>query len=140
MGSGPEEARLKAMALSLGVADRVRFTGFRSDVDRLLAGADLLVHPSHTDALPTAVIQASAAAVPVVGTAVGGIPEIVTPDTGTLVAPRAPAMLASAIDQLAADPDRRRWLGKQARERFDAHFDGRVWAARLRELYDALVA
>jgi len=135
-GAGPEEAALRRTAAGL---ERVVFAGFRDDVGDLLAAADLIVHPSHADALPTALIHGLAAGLPVVATAVGGIPEIVTPEVGELVAARDPEALAVAVARLAADPEGRRLAGKQARGRFEDRFEGRRWARRLRSLYDEVI-
>jgi glycosyltransferase involved in cell wall biosynthesis len=139
-GSGPEEARLRARVAVEGLAGRVVFAGFREDVAGLLAAADLVVHPSHADALPTALIHALAAGVPAVATRVGGIPEIVGNDAGVLVPPANPAALAAAIRDLATDPERRRRMGEAARARFAAEFAGTTWARRLRALYDEVLA
>ncbi|MDX1691177.1 MAG: glycosyltransferase [Acidimicrobiia bacterium] len=139
-GSGPEEGRLRQLAARVGVEDRVRFAGYRTDVPEILAASDFVVHPTHADALPTAVVQAAAASVPAVATEVGGVPEVVTPDTGILVPVGDPAALVDGIIAMAADGDRRDWMGKRAKERFDEMFDGRVWLRRLRELYDEVVA
>ncbi len=130
-GSGPEEARLRARVEAEGLTGRVVFAGFREDVAALLAAADLVVHPSHADALPTALIHALAAGVPAVATRVGGIPEIVGDDAGMLVAPGEPAALAGAIRDLAGDAGRRRQMGEAARARFAARFEGTAWARRL---------
>ncbi len=139
-GSGPEEARLRARVAAEGLAGRVVFAGFREDVAGLLAAADLVVHPSHADALPTALIHALAAGVPAVATRVGGIPEIVGDDAGVLVPPANPAALAAAIRDLATDPQRRHRMGEAARARFAADFAGTTWARRLRALYDEVLA
>lgn len=134
-GNGPEEARLRARVESAGLAGRVVFAGFHEDVAALLAAADLVVHPSHADALPTALIHALAAGLPAVATRVGGIPEIVGDDAGILVAPGEPAALAGAVRDLAGDPGRRREMGEAARSRFAARFEGAAWARRLATLY-----
>ena len=139
-GAGPEEARLRRSVAMAGLGDRIRFAGFRTDADDLLAASDFVVHPSHADALPTALVQAAAAGIASIGTDVGGIPEVVDDETGILVPVGDPPALADAILELASDADRRRWLGKQARERFDEEFEGGVWLRRLRRLYDEVVA
>jgi glycosyltransferase involved in cell wall biosynthesis len=139
-GAGPEEKELISRAADLGVLDgRVQFLGFVDDVAGLLAGADLLVHPSHRDALPTAVIHAMAAGVPAVATTVGGTGEVVTDDTGLLIPPNDPLALLAAIEVVAADPDRRRWMGKRARERFEQEFSVAIWAQRLRDHYESVL-
>lgn len=136
-GSGPDEPRLRREAARLGIGDRVVFAGFREDVAAFLAAADLVVHPSIADALPTALIHALAAGLPVIASDVGGIPEIVTPDVGVLVPPSDPAALREAIAALAGDPGRRAGMGSAARERFLSRFEATEWAARLRSLYES---
>ncbi|HSG79555.1 MAG TPA: glycosyltransferase, partial [Acidimicrobiia bacterium] len=126
-GSGSEEARLRETVDAAALADRVRFAGFRSDIPDLLAAADFVVHPTHADALPTALVQAAAAGIPSIGTKVGGVPEVVDAETGIMVPVADPPALAAATVELASDPDRRRWLGKRARERFDEQYEGGVW-------------
>jgi glycosyltransferase involved in cell wall biosynthesis len=138
VGDGPLRTDLERHAAALPPG-RVVFAGYREDVADVLAAADLVVHPSHFDALPTALLSALAAGRPVVGTDVGGIPEVVTPDVGLLVPARDPAALGRALDALARDPDRRRRLGGAARLRFEEEFDARVWAARLRAVYDEVL-
>ena len=135
-GSGPEEAGIRLAAHGLGLdGGRVRFLGFVDDVPALLAGCDLLVHPSMADALPTALIHGLAAGLPIVASDVGGIPEIVTDGVGILVPPGNADALGRAVADLGSNADQRRWMGKRARERFDAEFDGARWARRLAELY-----
>lgn len=140
VGLGPEHDRLLARAGELGVlGERVLFPGFRQDVDRVLAGADIVVQPSSADALPTALIHALAAGKPIVATRVGGIPEIVGDQAGTLVDSGDAEILAREVSRLAEDPATLRLMGKRARERFEGEFDGRLWVARLRTLYEEVL-
>ncbi|MEO5710804.1 MAG: glycosyltransferase, partial [Nocardioidaceae bacterium] len=91
VGDGPERPRLEALVAALpATGPRVTLVGYRTDVARLFGAADVVVLPSHSEALPTALIQALAAGVPVVATDVGGIPEVVGPDAGLLVPVGAP--------------------------------------------------
>jgi glycosyltransferase involved in cell wall biosynthesis len=140
-GSGPEEVKLLAEATRLGLlGSRLAFAGFVEDVPALLAGADLLVHPSHADALPTAVIHGMAAGLPIVATDVGGTRELVDESVGMLVEPGRPAALRDAVIRLAADAGLRRRLGKTAGERFATEFEIGAWATRLAEIYRTVVA
>jgi len=140
-GSGPEEDRLQSEAERLGLlGERVVFPGFTDDVAGLLDAADLLVHPSHADALATALIHGMAAGLPLIATDVGGTREIVEGDHGIIVPPRDPEALSAAILELANSPERRRAMAVTARERFSAEFDIRVWATRLREVYEEVLA
>lgn len=136
-GDGPLRAALEADAADLG--DRVRFLGHRDDVPDLLAAADIVAHPSEFEALPTALIEALAAARPMVATEVGGIPEVVTSETGMFVPAGDPAALAAALRRLATDPWRRAALGAAARRRFESRFDAGVWTRRLADLYAAVL-
>ncbi len=118
--------------------DRVRFLGYRDDVPDLLAAADLVLHCSLADALPTTVMQALAVGVPVVGTQVGGIPDIVGPDAGVLV-PTDPVAVAAAVTRLLADDALRARMGAAGRKRFLETFEATGWARRLRALYDTVL-
>ena len=141
VGDGPERARLEEQARARPeVAARVRFAGWRNDVPRLLACADLAVHPSHADALPTAVLQAMAAGVPVVATSVGGTPEALGPGAGVLVPPHSPAELAAALADLVADAATRQVMAERAREFHDRELRVDRWAARLAALYADVAA
>ena len=134
VGDGPLRPRLEEAAATLPPG-RVVFTGFRHDVARVLSGCDLVVHPSWFDALPTALIAALAAGLPAVASSVGGIPEIITRDTGVLVPRRDVDAFAQAVTALAADRPLRARLGDRARQRFTAEFDAAVWAKRLAAIY-----
>lgn len=116
-------ARVEATAVELGLADRIVWTGQRSDVPELMAAMDLCVMPSLEESLPLVLLEAMAAGLPVVGTTVGGIPECVVPEeTGLLVPPADPHALAQAMIALLADPDRRRRFGEAGRQRVRNHF------------------
>ena len=105
-GSGPEEAGIRLAAHGLGLdGGRVRFLGFVDDVPALLAGCDLLVHPSMADALPTALIHGLAAGLPIVASDVGGIPEIVTDGVGILVPPGNADALGRAVADLGSNAE-----------------------------------
>jgi glycosyltransferase involved in cell wall biosynthesis len=135
-GDGPLRAELESrVAADPALRDRVRFLGYRDDVPALLAAADLVLHTSLADALPTTLIHALAVGVPAVATDVGGIPDIVTPETG-LIAPTDPAAIATAVQKLAADPALRARLGSAGRAVFLERFEARGWVRRLRAVYD----
>ena len=135
IGDGPLRAEWTKLAGTLGVADRVRWAGFRGDVDALLAGCDLFVHPSLDDAFPTVLLEAMAAGLPIVASRVGGIPEIVNPGvTGELVPPNDPAALAAAINALLGNDDTMR-LMRTAAESNASRFSTAAWIDRLTAVY-----
>ncbi len=141
VGDGPLRDSLEASACASSLPfRRVIFAGFREDVPALLEASDFVVHPSTFDALPTALIHALAAGRPAVATAVGGIPEIVTPETGLLIPPGDIEALADALIRLTRDSDLRLRLGRLARRRFESGFHAASWASRLRELYQEVAA
>jgi glycosyltransferase involved in cell wall biosynthesis len=140
-GDGPLRNELEAeVAGDARLRGRIVFAGFIEDVEGLFASCDLVVHPSHFDALPTALIYAIAAGVPVIASDVGGIPEIVGEGAGVLVPAHDAPALAGAIETLVNDRDQRSRLGAAGRERFQAEFDARGWAGRLRSVYESALA
>ena len=140
VGEGPTVAAVeRALAPLEGVAV---MAGYRTDVMAVLDATDVLLHAPRFDALPTALIEAAAASVPVVATRVGGIPEIVEDGrTGVLVpAPPEAGVLADALEPLVADRALRERMGTAARERFEREFSAASWAVRLRALYDEVLS
>jgi len=136
-GVGALEAELKRQAQELGVD--ARFHGFVTDIRERLARVDVLVQPSRADNLPLAILEAMACSLPVVGARVGGIPELVVDgETGLVVEAESPAALAAALDSLAADPERRRELGRRGRDRAAEHFSADGIARQTVALYEEL--
>lgn len=116
IGDGELRPSLEAHARRHGIHDHVHFLGRRRDATVLAGRIDVLAMPSLWEGLPYALLDAMAAATPVVASRVGGIPDAVTDgETGLLVPPGDAAGLADAIASLAAAPDRRRRLGAAAR-------------------------
>jgi glycosyltransferase involved in cell wall biosynthesis len=140
-GEGPERARLESRARARGVGARVLFLGERSDVAALLAACDVFVLPSRAEGLPLAVLEAMAAARPVVCSAIAGIDEIVVPDeTGFLVPPSDPVALAKALHTALEDPGRAARLGAAARARVRARFSSAGMVRGVTAVYEELLA
>lgn len=138
-GDGEARGELERAAADLGPA--VVFAGFRDDAMATLDAVDVLLHPSRFDAFPTALLEAMSARVPVVATAVGGIPEIVRDgETGTLIDPDATgAEVAAGLAPLLDDPSLRARFGAAGRARYEAEFTAADWAQRTRALYDEVL-
>ena len=101
-GEGPLRPELEAQARSLGVDGRVRFLGYRDDVANLLRDCDVFVLPSLYEGLPLSILEAMAAAKPVIATQIGGTDEaVIHGETGLLVPPADPPALAAAIRTVA---------------------------------------
>ncbi len=115
VGEGPEE---KAMRSVLGDAPRVRWLGYRDDVPAIMGALDLLVLPSLVEGAPNVVLEAMAASVAVVATAVSGTPELVADgETGWLAGPRDSHRLAATLIDALSDPNRLRRAGQAGRAR-----------------------
>ncbi len=139
IGDGPERAALEALARQLGVASRVRFLGRRDDVPKLLGEADAFVLPSLSEAFPLTVLEAMASGLPVVATAVGGVPEAVRDgETGLMVAPGEPGELAGALARVLDDGELARSMGRAGRRRVEELFSLEATARRHARLYRRL--
>jgi glycosyltransferase involved in cell wall biosynthesis len=135
-GEGPLEAKLKALAARLGVADRVRFLGWRRDAGALYRTADLCLFPSRYEPLGNTVIQAWAHGAPVVAAASQGPSVLITPEVDGLLAPIDDvAALASAAGRVLADPSLRARLVEGGYQRVRGEFAKAPVIARWRELF-----
>jgi glycosyltransferase involved in cell wall biosynthesis len=138
-GDGPCRTALEQQIARLGLGERVSILGVRSDVHEILARADLGVLSSDWEGMPLFALECMQLGVPLVATAVGGLPELVEDGvSGRLVAPRDPAALAQAIIALLGDPPRRGQLAAAARERVRELSIEHV-AGRFADLYDELL-
>ena len=134
-------ARYEAQVRRLGLADRVTFPGWQDEpaVARLLGAADMLVLPSQAENQPISILNAMSAALPVVASNVGAIPEMVEDgESGLLVDPGDPAALAAALARLVGDPDARERMGKRGEEIFRARFQLDETIRRFHDLYMSL--
>lgn len=122
-GEGVLRPQLERRVAELGITGRCVMPGFRSDLDSLIPAADVVVLPSFTEGLPNVALEASAAGVPVVATAVGGTPEVVADgESGFLVPPGRPAALARKIAVLLRNPSLRERMGGAGRARMRERF------------------
>lgn len=140
VGDGPQRAQLEALSRELGLADRVHLAGHQDDVRPWLAALDVFALSSDWEGLPNAVLEAMAAGLPVVATAVGGTPEVVVNGaTGLLVPPNNPPTLAQAIAALLRDPELGGRMGKAGRERVAQHFSVEQMVRQTERLYEELL-
>ena len=138
VGSGRQRESLQALAGELGVADRIRWHGAVDDAGRLMAAFDVFVLSSRTEGTPMVLFEAMAARVPVVTTAVGGVPDVIGPEQGLLVPPEAPAALAAAIRSVPADPVAAARRVQSAAERLERDYAIAPWLAQHAALYASL--
>jgi glycosyltransferase involved in cell wall biosynthesis len=140
-GVGPEEARVRALAAELGVADRCRFLGFRTDLPELLAMADLQVHTSDEEGVPLAILSGMAAGKPIVSTRAGGIAEVIEDGhSGVLMPLRQPQAFADAVYALMRDVARQQALGRSAQHFIEHEYSLAAATARVERLYAEVVS
>ena len=122
LGAGPLRSELEQRAAGTPCADRVTFTGWRTDAPRIMGALDVFVHPSRGDPCPLALLEASAAGLPVVAYRDGGAPELVAHGETGLLAPIDDVdALASHLGRLVGDLDGARRMGEDGRQRMARH-------------------
>jgi glycosyltransferase involved in cell wall biosynthesis len=140
VGGGELENAVREQVAGLGLESRVRFLGIRADVADILRASDVFVLSSRWEGNPMSVMEAMAAGLPVVSTAVGGVPELVRDgETGLLVPSEDTGALAQAIQALVDNPARRQAMGAAARQHAVASFDIRHTVRGYEQLYEALL-
>jgi|WetSurMetagenome_2_1015567.scaffolds.fasta_scaffold132714_2 glycosyltransferase involved in cell wall biosynthesis len=123
VGDGECLKELKDLAKRHELEETFQFAGFHSDTSQFMGSFDIFALPSLSEGLSSAILEAMANSLPIVATAVGGIPELVNNgENGLLVAPGDPAALALAIQRLADNPEERRRMGECGRDRMEAQF------------------
>jgi len=118
LGEGELRSDLEALSTDLGVAEAVRFLGWRPDVAAIMASCDIFCLPSLNEGMGKVLVEAMALGKPIIASAVGGIPDLVVPgETGILVQPADGNALAKAILTLCADPEMMRKMGAQGKRK-----------------------
>jgi glycosyltransferase involved in cell wall biosynthesis len=139
VGGGFEQPKIEALIAELGLGENVRLLGFRTDVADVLAAVDVAVTSSRFEGSPLSVMEYMDAGKPVVGTRVGGVPDLIEHgEHGLIVEPDDPEGLAGAVAELLREPERARRMGERGRERRRAEFDIALTAHRFEELYAQL--
>lgn len=141
VGEGPERGRIEQTIRDLGLGARVTLAGFVRDPRPYYGAADIVALSSLTEGSPNALLEAMTAGVPVVATAVGGIPEIVEDSESALLVPsRQPEALASALAATLADPEAARRRAANARSLIESRHSPQARVLFLAKLYRDLLA
>jgi glycosyltransferase involved in cell wall biosynthesis len=141
VGDGPLRSELEGLVEREGLRESVRLLGKRQDLPELLAGSACMLLTSDYEGCPLSVLEAMAAGVPVVATAVGGVPELlVDGETGILVEPGSPGAIATALEAILASPARARCLGAAGRERARGLFSRERMVRETEALYEEVAA
>ncbi|MBW1908175.1 MAG: glycosyltransferase [Deltaproteobacteria bacterium] len=140
VGDGHLRRELKSYCMELGLSSKIAFTGQRKDIMSLLRIADLFVLAStEREGLGIALIEAEAARLPLIGTKVGGIPEVIVDNrNGLLVAPKDVHELASAMERLIKDKALREKMGEAGRKMYEERFSAARMIKEIELLYDRL--
>lgn len=134
-------ADLERLAEAFGIADRVHFPGYRTDMPRVMAALDVFVLPARYKSFGLVLLEAMASQVPVVATAAGGVPEIVRDDeTGFLVPPLDPRAIAMAMIRVLTNKEEALRTGRRGRRRVEQLFTQDAMIDRTTELYRLLLA
>lgn len=140
VGDGQLRDDLIAQSRTLEIADRTIFAGARTDVPDILGELDIFAFPSLWEGLPLALLEAMAAGLPVVATAVGGTPEVVqNGQTGILVPPGDHQSLAIALERLITEPDLRLKMGQAGLNRIQQAFTDEQMVEKYHNLYFQLI-
>lgn len=139
-GDGPLREAMIALAGQLGIADQVQFLGHREDVANLIAAADVGLLTSHSEGVPQAITQMLGLGLPVVATAVGGVPELImAQETGLLVPPEDPFATAQALLTCLQQPHYAQTLARRGQQHVLAHYSLRAMLDQTEALYARLL-
>jgi glycosyltransferase involved in cell wall biosynthesis len=141
ISDGPGMPAMRALAASLGIADRIRFLGQRMDVQRLLAEAQIAALITNWEGLPLSILEAMRAGLPVVASDVGGIAETIREgESGFLVARGAVEQVRERIGRLLSEPGLRKQMGAAGRSLYERQFTMEHCVTRTLEVYQSVLA
>lgn len=139
VGDGPDRSMLEARSAALGLGSRICFAGMVPSASAVLPAFDGLVLSSRNEGTPMILLEAIHAGVPIVATAVGGVPGLLTEGTALLVPPEDPAALAAALDQVLADSPAAQGRATAARARVATQFSPAEWVSRHLAVYQRVM-
>jgi N-acetyl-alpha-D-glucosaminyl L-malate synthase BshA len=139
VGDGPDRAEAENLVCSLGLSNRVIFTGRIVNVEKILRNSDVLISTSSSESFGMSIAEAMASGVPVVATEVGGVPEVIEDGvTGVLTTPGNLNEMAEAILSIISEPEKAQRMGKAGRSRVLSRFSPGVIVPQYEALYRQL--
>jgi glycosyltransferase involved in cell wall biosynthesis len=139
MGDGPEKECLSSMVKKAGLDRDVLFTGFLENSEEWLPALDIFVLPSLTEGTPMALLEAMAMGIPVIASAVGGVPDVIEDGiNGFLVPPGESRAIHERIMLLIDKPDQMKRLSRAGKETVNSRYNVRDWCRRIEQMYDSL--
>lgn len=135
VGAGPMLAAVRDLAAERGISHRLHLPGLQQGAGRLMAAFDVLALTSRTEGTPMVLLEAMWAGLPIVATAVGGVPDVVSAGEASLCPSGGSKEFAAAIQALAADPARARTLAAIAAARVARDFDPARWISSMVDIY-----
>jgi glycosyltransferase involved in cell wall biosynthesis len=140
-GDGPMKTDMEQLATTLSIADRTHFLGFRDDLPDLMQASDLLLLTSRSEGVPQVISQAMGSGLAVIGTDVGGVPELIQDrETGLLIPPESPEAVTHAVRQLLDQPGLAEVMESRARTYALSHLSLDAMLDRTESLYNSLLA
>jgi L-malate glycosyltransferase len=141
VGEGPERSSAQALARRLGIHDRLRFLGIQQGMEEIVGMADVLLLPSELESFGLSALEAMAAAVPVVGSDAGGLPEVVKhTETGFLLPVGDVEGMATRTLEILKDDERRREMGAAGRRRAESLFNADRVVSHYERVYEKVLA
>ena len=140
VGDGPEAGKIDGMISGKGLGDSVTMAGYLRDPRRVLQEFDLMVLPSYSEGLPNVVLESLMMEVPVISTAVGGVPDIIRDgEEGTLIPPGNPGTMAQAIIDFLNDPEKYKAMALKGKKIVEDRFDFKVRTLKLEKIYTEIM-
>lgn len=136
IGEGPQRKDLEDSVRKAGIEGSVIFAGFKNDIENWLPAMDVFVLPSLTEGTPMSLLEAMALGIPVIASAVGGVPQVINPEkNGILVQPEKPEEIKNAIQVLSRNKTLRNSISKGAQETMESKYDLKKWINKIETEY-----
>jgi glycosyltransferase involved in cell wall biosynthesis len=140
IGDGPQKKELEDLVEIKGIKDKTLFAGFQDDVEDWLTAMDIFALPSLTEGTPMALLEAMACGIPVIASAVGGVPAVITnKENGILVEPGNSSDLAKGLHLLFQEPSFRAIISERGKNHIKQNYDVHNWCREIEEQYNLLV-